>query len=137
MLVGIGGYRRPTEQIRAGKPPQVVPRWPTEECPGDSILKNALVNFRFLSRLIVACSLLFSMGLLANINMTPATTTCHYQPADVQPIWMKIDLNGDGKISRDELGEEDPRLLSKFDDADLDHDGTLSLRELEILLLSV
>jgi Ca2+-binding EF-hand superfamily protein len=50
---------------------------------------------------------------------------------------MKIDLNGDGKISRDELREEDPRLLGKFDQADLDHDGLLSLRELELLLLSV
>jgi len=100
-------------------------------------LKNAHINFRLLSRLIAACSLLVSMGLLANINMTPVTATSHYQPADVQPIWMKIDLNGDGKISRDELREEDPRLLSKFDEADLDHDGTLSLRELEVLLLSV
>ncbi len=50
---------------------------------------------------------------------------------------MKIDLNNDGKISRDELREEDPSLLSKFYKADLDHDGVLSLRELEVLLLSV
>ena len=100
-------------------------------------MKNAHMIFRFLSRLIVACPLLVSMGLLANINMTPVTATSHYLPAEVQSIWMKIDLNGDGKISRDELREEDPRLLSKFDEADLDHDGTLSLRELEVLLLSV
>jgi len=101
-------------------------------------MKNARLNVRFLARLIVACSLLVSMGLLANIhNMTTVIVTSHYQPADVQPIWMKIDLNGDGKISREELREEDPRLLSRFDAADLDHDGTLSLRELEVLLLSV
>lgn len=100
-------------------------------------MKSAYMNFGFLSRLAVACSLLVSMGLLANINMTPVTAAFQYQPAEVQPIWMKIDLNGDGKISRDELREEDPRLLSKFDEADLDHDGALSLRELEVLLLSV
>jgi hypothetical protein len=88
---------------------------------------------RFITALLLAGPLLVSAGLLA--NMAPAAP--HYEPAEVQPIWMKIDLNADGKISRDELREEDPRLLSKFDQADLDHDGTLSLRELEVLLLSV
>ena len=90
---------------------------------------------RTLARLLAALPLLVSAGLLA--NMAPVTATPHYQPAEVQPIWMKIDLNADGKISRDELREEDPRLLSRFDAADLDHDGVLSLRELEVLLLSV
>ena len=86
-------------------------------------------------KVLAVCPLLVSLGLLA--NMGPLTAAPHYQPAEVQPIWMKIDLNGDGIISREELREEDPRLLSRFDQADLDHDGTLSLRELELLLLSV
>ena len=90
---------------------------------------------RYLSRLLAAVPLLVSAGLLA--NMAPLTAAHHYQPAEVQPIWMKIDLNADGKISREELSEEDPRLLSRFDAADLDRDGVLSLRELEVLLLSV
>ena len=90
---------------------------------------------KIFSRLLFACPLLVSIGLFA--NMAQLTAAPHYQPAEIQPIWMKIDLNGDGKISRDELREEDPRLLSKFDQADLDHDGVLSLRELELLLLSV
>ncbi|HKB82084.1 MAG TPA: EF-hand domain-containing protein [Burkholderiales bacterium] len=90
---------------------------------------------RYLSRVLIACPLLVSAALLA--NMAPLTAAPHYQPAEVQPIWMKIDLDGDGTISRDELREEDPRLLLHFDQADLDHDGTLSLRELELLLLSV
>jgi Ca2+-binding EF-hand superfamily protein len=98
-------------------------------------MKTRNAKSRFISRLLVICPLLVSAGLLA--NMAPLTAAPHYQPAEVQPIWMKIDLNGDGKISREELSEEDPRLLSKFDQADLDHDGTLSLRELELLLLSV
>ena len=98
-------------------------------------MKNQSSKFPHFSKLLVACPLLVSFSLLA--NMAPLTAAPHYQPAEVQPIWMKIDLNGDGKISRDELLEEDPRLLSKFDQADLDHDGSLSLRELELLLLSV
>ena len=94
-----------------------------------------MMTKKIFSRLLFACPLLVSIALFA--NMAPLTAAPHYQPAEIQPIWMKIDLNGDGKISRDELREEDPRLLSKFDQADLDHDGVLSLRELELLLLSV
>ena len=98
-------------------------------------MKNQNVKSRNIPKLLVACSLLVSFGLLA--NMAPLTAAQHYQPSEVQPIWVKIDLNANGKISRDELREEDPRLLSRFDQADLDHDGSLSLRELEVLLFSV
>ncbi|HVY04831.1 MAG TPA: hypothetical protein VHB46_02540 [Burkholderiales bacterium] len=93
------------------------------------------MNKNRIAQLLAVIPLLVSAGLLA--NMAPQGASHHYEPVEVQPIWMKIDLNADGKISRDELREEDPRLLSKFDEADLDHDGTLSLRELELLLLSV
>ena len=98
-------------------------------------MKNPHAKSRHFPKLLIACPLLVSLGLLA--NMSSLTAAQHYQPAEVQPIWMKIDLNADGKISRDELREEDPRLLSRFDKADLNHDGVLSLRELEVLLLSV
>lgn len=98
-------------------------------------MKTRNARARLFPNLLVTCLLLVSAGLLA--NMAPLTAAPHYEPAEVEPIWMKIDLDGDGKISRDELREEDPRLLSKFDQADIDHDGTLSLRELELLLLSV
>jgi Ca2+-binding EF-hand superfamily protein len=98
-------------------------------------MKNQSARSRHFPKLLVACPFLVSFGLLA--NMAPLTAAQHYEPAEVQPIWMKIDLNADGKISRDELREEDPRLLSKFNQADLDHNGSLSLRELEVLLLSV
>jgi Ca2+-binding EF-hand superfamily protein len=94
-----------------------------------------VIHSRFFFKLLVACPLVVSAGLLA--NMAPLSIASHYQPAEVQPIWAKIDFDGDGTISRDELAEEDPALLSRFDQADLDHDGTLSLRELELLLLSV
>ena len=95
-------------------------------------VRNTL--FRHFPKMLAACALLISVGLLA--NMAPVAAAHPYQPAEVQPIWMKIDLNADGKISPDELREEDPRLLTRFDRFDLDRDGSLSLRELEILLLS-
>ena len=98
-------------------------------------MKSQNPNSRHFPKLLVACPLLVSAGLLA--SMAPLTAVPHYQPSEVQPIWIKIDLNADGRISTDELREEDPRLLSKFDQADLDHDGSLSLRELEVLLLGV
>ena len=98
-------------------------------------MENQNTKSRHFPKLLVACPLLVSLSLLANI--APLTAAPHYQPSEVQPIWRKIDLDADGKISRDELREEDPRLSSKFDQADLDHDGSLSLRELEVLLLSV
>ncbi|MEO8005571.1 MAG: hypothetical protein ABI771_11735 [Betaproteobacteria bacterium] len=88
-----------------------------------------------LTRLLAILSLLASAGLLA--NMAPMNADHHYQPMEVESVWTKIDLNGDGKISRDELREEDPGLLAGFHQADFDRDGTLSLRELELLLLSV
>jgi hypothetical protein len=50
---------------------------------------------------------------------------------------LQVWRNRRSRISRDELREEDLRLLRKFDQADLDHDGSLSLRELEVLLLSI
>ena len=90
---------------------------------------------RHFPKLLAACPLLVSFSLLA--NLAPLAAAHPYQPAEVQPIWIKIDLNADGKISPDELREEDSRLLTRFDRYDLDRDGLLSLRELEVLLLSV
>jgi Ca2+-binding EF-hand superfamily protein len=100
---------------------------------------------KYCFRLLAACPLLLSFALPA--SMAPLTAAPHsaparyeiapYQYTEVKPIWMKIDLDGDGTISRDELREEDPALLGRFDQADLDHDGTLSLGELELLLLGV
>ncbi|MBC8007403.1 MAG: hypothetical protein H7X76_05065 [Prolixibacteraceae bacterium] len=98
-------------------------------------MKIRNIQTRHFRKLLAGCTLLLSVGLLA--NMAPVSAAHAYQPAEVQPIWMKIDLNADGKISPDELREEDPRLLTRFDRYDLDRDGSLSLRELEVLLLSV
>lgn len=100
----------------------------------------SIVVRKFALKLVMSCPLLLSLALSA--SMAPLTAATHglsarYQPTEVKPIWMKIDLDGDGTITREELREEDASLLSRFDQADVDHDGTLSLSELELLLLSV
>ena len=56
---------------------------------------------------------------------------------EVEPMWVKLDLNGDGYLTRDELCAEDPRLASGFRQADYNHDGKLDLREFEVLLISL
>jgi hypothetical protein len=59
-----------------------------------------------------------------------------YSLDEIDWVRMKADLNGDGVLSREEIREEDASLLANFDDADLDHDGTLSLGEFELLLIT-
>ncbi len=93
------------------------------------------VTTDFFCRILAACLVLVPVGLMA--HNAPLSVAQHYEPVEVRPIWLKIDVNADGRISRAELREEDPRLLSRFDQADVDGDGKLSLRELEVLLLSV
>lgn len=56
---------------------------------------------------------------------------------EVKPMWVKLDLNGDGYVTRDELCAEDPRLASGFRKADHNRDGKLDLREFEVLLISL
>lgn len=96
---------------------------------------NFTVASASICNVVAACLMLASTGLMA--HNSPLGGAQHYEPAEVRPIWLRIDLNADGRISRSELREEDPRLLSRFDQADIDRDGKLSLRELEVLLLSV
>jgi hypothetical protein len=59
-----------------------------------------------------------------------------YLLEEVEPMLSKLDIDGDGSIDRYELYLEDPALVAGFDRADLDRDGTLGLREFEILLMS-
>jgi hypothetical protein len=60
-----------------------------------------------------------------------------YLQEEIKPMWFKIDLNGDGYISKDELCAEDPGLVRGFSKADYNGDGKLELREFEILLISL
>ena len=60
-----------------------------------------------------------------------------YLLEEVKPMWAKVDLNGDGYVTKDELCAEDPGLASGFKRADYNHDGRLDLREFEVLLISL
>lgn len=46
-----------------------------------------------------------------------------------QERFAAADKNGDGKLSRDEVGQESPYLADKFDDRDANRDGVLSWEE--------
>jgi len=80
--------------------------------------------------------LLLSLGSAALPTSWVSPRAAAYSLDEIDWIRMKADLNGDGVLSREEIWEEDPSLLAKFDDADLDHDGTLSPGEFELLLIT-
>jgi len=46
---------------------------------------------------------------------------------------VRADVNKDGVVTRDELERIDPDLARRFDAADADHDGKLTLHEFETL----
>ena len=80
--------------------------------------------------------LLLSLGSAAlPISWTDLRAT-GYSLDEIDWVRMKADLNGDGMLSRQEVWEEDASLVAKFDDADFNHDGTLSPGEFELLLIS-
>jgi len=81
---------------------------------------------------------LIGIGLVAFCGLGICTSAAggKYLLDEVEPIWAKLDVDRDGFISNAEIANEDPRLLASFDEADVDKDGYLGLRELEFLLIS-
>ena len=81
----------------------------------------------------------FAAGLSAALLGTLAipASAGFYLLDEVKPMWVKLDLNGDGYVTQDELCAEDPRLVSGFRKADYNRDGRLDLREFELLLISL
>lgn len=79
-------------------------------------------------------AILLSIG--SSVTATPNVASGTYRLEEVQWVWLKADLNADGMLTRDEVWEEDAALAAKFDDADLDSNGTLSAGEFEILLMT-
>jgi Ca2+-binding EF-hand superfamily protein len=47
----------------------------------------------------------------------------------IETAFSKADINGDGKLSREEVAARLPAIAAKFDALDKDKDGTLSLEE--------
>jgi hypothetical protein len=79
-------------------------------------------------------ALLLSLG--SSVTATPAAGLQGYRLDEVQWVWIKADIDADGRLTREEVWEEDAALAARFDDADLDGDGSLSAGEFEILLMS-
>jgi hypothetical protein len=82
----------------------------------------------------------FLAGLLmmaVGIAFTSPADAGFYMREEVRPMWIKVDTNSDGYLSRPELCAEDPQLLHGFERADVDKDGKLDFGEFEILLISL
>lgn len=79
-------------------------------------------------------AILLTLG--SSVTAKPQQGMSHYHFEEVQWIWLKADLDADGRLSREEVWEEDAALAARFDEADLDGDGTLSPREFELLLMT-
>lgn len=60
-----------------------------------------------------------------------------YRFEEIKPMWVKMDLNGDGYIDCAELNAFDPGMIHRFRSADFDRNGKLDLREFEGLLISL
>lgn len=79
-------------------------------------------------------AILLSIG--SSVTATPSIASGNYRLEEVQWVWLKADLNADGMLTREEVWEEDAALAAKFEDADLDGNGSLSAGEFEILLMT-
>lgn len=79
-------------------------------------------------------AILLSIG--SSVTATPSATANTYRLEEVQWVWLKADLDANGMLTREEVWEEDAALAAKFDDADLDGNGSLNAVEFEILLMT-
>ncbi len=82
----------------------------------------------------VVGAMLLSIGSV--VTATPNQSSSAYRFEEVQWIWLKADLDADGRLTREEVWEEDATLAAKFDGADLDGDNSLSAAEFEFLLMT-
>jgi hypothetical protein len=99
----------------------------------DTSMLNAVLRKALVFAPVVG-ALLLSLG--SSVTATPPAHLQGYRLDEVQWVWIKADLDADGRLIREEVWEEDAALAARFDEADLDGDGTLSAAEFEILLMS-
>jgi hypothetical protein len=76
-----------------------------------------------------------SLGIGSVVTAMPSPPDNAYRLEEVQWVWLKSDLDADGRLTRDEVREEDVALVARFDQADLDGNGTLDAGEFELLLV--
>jgi len=93
-------------------------------------MKNRLGRASRLAAGLIAC-------IFAATAAAMPTSAGYYLSDEVKPMWIKVDLNADGFVSKAELRAEDPKLVAGFRRADVNNDGRLDLREFELLLISL
>lgn len=72
----------------------------------------------------------------SSVTATPQQSATSYRFEEVPWVWLKTDADADGRLTREEVWSEDAALAARFDEADLDGNGTLSVREFEVLLMT-
>jgi EF hand len=90
------------------------------------------MNNNALTRLLPYCSFLVLLaGGLGGTGAVAADQLAALRPASAMnphPIFKRLDADGDNRIDRREAARLQG-LLEIFDEADLDHDGTLDIAE--------
>lgn len=79
----------------------------------------------------VSWGLVFTVPVVAAQDAKPAAAG---GGADVVNVFKKADAGAKGYLSKEDVAKIDPKLLEKFDAADGDKDGKLTLKEFEALL---
>ena len=59
------------------------------------------------------------------------------QEAKLNQVFKVIDINGDGKISREEAELKEPNIAANFEQLDANHDGDLTKKEIKDTMAAV
>lgn len=84
---------------------------------------------RLAQALVVACA--FALPAAASAQQAGGGERVQKMRAELQKRFTSADVNGDGKLTRDEAQAKMPRIAAHFDEIDTAHTGTITLADIE------